>query len=54
MATFIYNGEDERVFPTISVTVKGGDSFEAPDDFTAPNVAPKSTKAKPAPTVGDE
>jgi len=54
MATFIYNGEDEREFPSISVTVKGGDSFEAPDDFTAPNVSPKSNKAKTAPTVGDE
>jgi hypothetical protein len=54
MATFIYNGEDEREFPSISTIVKGGDSFEAPDDFTAPNVSLKPTKAKSAPTVGDE
>jgi len=53
MATFTYNGEYEIVFPSIAVTVKPGDTFEAPDDFTAPNVTP-AKKSKPAPTVGDE
>jgi hypothetical protein len=52
MATFTYTGSDERVFPSISVVVQPGDTFEAPDDFSAANVSPKSTKSKP--TVGDE
>ena len=51
MATFTYNGEYEIVFPSIAVTVKPGDTFEAPADFVAHNVTPvKTTK----PTVGDE
>jgi hypothetical protein len=54
MATFTYNGEDERDFPTLGITVKKGEKFEAPDDFSAPNVsASKTTKATPAPTVGE-
>ena len=36
---FIYSGESERVFPTIAVTVNQGDIFEAPEDFTAPEVS---------------
>ena len=53
MATFTYNGTYEIVFPSIAVTVAPGDSFEAPDDFTALNVTP-AKKSKSAPTVGDE
>jgi hypothetical protein len=53
MATFTYNGTHEVVFPSIAVTVKPGDIFEAPDDFHAHNVTP-AKKSKPAPTVGDE
>jgi len=51
MAKFTYNGSDERVFPSISVTVQPGDSFDAPDDFSAFNVSSKQTTP---PTVGDE
>ena len=47
MASFTYNGSDEREFPTISVVVKPGDTFDAPDDFSANDVTP--TKAKPTP-----
>jgi len=53
MAKFTYEGHDERTFPSISITVKPGDTFEAPDDFAAHNVKP--TKAnKSTPKVGDE
>lgn len=31
MATYIYKGEEVLVFPTLSVTVKNGDTFEGPD-----------------------
>jgi hypothetical protein len=52
---FTYNGTDERVFPSLSIVVQPGDSFEAPDDFSAANVsAPKSKPVKdPTPTVGE-
>jgi hypothetical protein len=51
MATFTYKGEDERTFPTIGVTVKPGDTFEAPSDFDAPDVLQiKTVKATPAVT----
>jgi len=51
MATFTYKGEGERVFPSIGITVKSGDSFEAPIDFDAPDVIQvKTVKATPAVT----
>lgn len=54
MATFTYIGEDIRTFPTLGITVKKGDKFEAPDEFNAPYVtATKTTKATPAATVGE-
>lgn len=43
---FIYNGEDERVFPTLSLTVAPGETFDAPDDFTATNVTAVSGATK--------
>jgi hypothetical protein len=46
MAKFVYNGEAELVFPTLGVTVSKGDIFDAPDDFTAANVAPVKGKSK--------
>ena len=49
---FTYTGSDERVFPSISVVVQPGETFEAPEDFSAANVSSKPTKSKP--TVGDE
>ena len=55
MANYIYNGEEERTFPTLGITVKHGDKFEAPEDFKAPNVSiAKTTKATPAPTQESE
>jgi hypothetical protein len=55
MVTFVYKGEGERVFPSIGVTVKPGDNFEAPSDFTAPDVLQvKTLKATPAVTKENE
>jgi hypothetical protein len=39
MARFQYDGEAEMVFPTIGVTVKKGEQFDAPDDFKAVGVS---------------
>jgi hypothetical protein len=55
MATFTYKGEGERVFPSIGVTVKSGDSFEAPSNFNALDVLQvKTVKATPAVTKETE
>ena len=43
---FKYNGSDERVIPSLSIVVEAGDIFDAPDDFSAPDVSPISTKAE--------
>lgn len=52
MATFRYDGESERVFPSIRVTVSRGGVFEAPEDFTAPDVVAVNNSTKPsAPAV---
>lgn len=47
MATFIYNGEGVRIFPTISKIVEPGEKFEAPDDFSAVDVTPVKSKSNP-------
>lgn len=51
MSKFQYNGEDERVFPTLGITVKEGDSFDAPDDFSAFEVSSATAKKSAAPAV---
>ena len=53
MATFRYDGEDERILPSVRVIVTQGDTFEAPDDFTAPDCVAvgSSSKKPPAPAV---
>jgi hypothetical protein len=50
MTKFTYTGTDEREFPSIAVTVKPGDTFDAPADFSANNVSAPKTTTK----VGDE
>jgi hypothetical protein len=51
MATFTYKGEGERVFPSLGITVKTGDSFEAPSDFDVLDVIQvKTVKATTAVT----
>jgi hypothetical protein len=42
-----YNGTDERVFPSLGITVKPGDEFDAPEGFTHPDCAAPGA-AKPA------
>ncbi len=44
-----YNGTDERVFPSLGITVKPGDEFDAPEGFTHPDCAAPGA-AKPAAT----
>ena len=39
MASFTYTGSDIRQFPTLLLTLKPGDTFEAPDNFVAVHCA---------------
>ena len=48
-----YIGQDERVFPSLGITVKQGDEFDAPDNFKVHNVIPSNNAkitAKPTNT----
>jgi len=47
MATFQYTGSSEREFPTLVLTVKPGDTFDAPADFVAADVIAASAKKAP-------
>ena len=53
MSQFRYDGEDERVFPALALIVNKGDTFEAPDDFSAYGVSLVSSlnKKNTAPAV---
>lgn len=45
-----YKGTDERVFPTLGITVKPGDEFDAPEGFVSADcevVGAKPFAAKP-------
>jgi hypothetical protein len=46
-----YKGTDERVFPTLGITVQPGDEFDAPEGFSHPDCE-SAGAAKPAvPTI---
>lgn len=44
-----YKGTDERVFPSLGITVKPGDEFDAPEGFSNPDCEPAGY-SKPAAT----
>jgi hypothetical protein len=46
MMKLFYNGTDERVFPTLGITVNQGDQFDAPEGFEHPDCS-ASGGAKP-------
>ncbi len=50
-----YTGTDSRVFPTLGITVKPGEEFEAPDKFDVPNVVPAgANKSTPATSAASD
>jgi hypothetical protein len=54
MATYQYTGDQEVVFPSLGVTVKPGDTFDAEDGIVAANLtlaSKKSTPVTPAPST---
>lgn len=44
-----YNGEEERSFPSLGITVKKGDTFDGPEGLKAPGLElVSSAKSAPA------
>ena len=55
MPRYEYNGEVERSFPTLGITVKKGDSFDGPEGLTAPGLSlASSAKSEPAASAPKE
>jgi len=50
MATYQYNGDEEKVFPTLGVTVKPGDTFDTTDEVISADVTLASAPKKTTPT----
>jgi hypothetical protein len=46
MASYTYTGNGDREFPTLVLTVKPGDTFDAPADFVAADVTPATASKK--------
>jgi hypothetical protein len=51
MASYTYTGNGDREFPTLVLTVKPGDTFDAPADFVAADVTPATASKKAALTA---
>lgn len=52
MATYQYNGDEVREFPTLGLTVKPGDTFDSVDEIISADIAlasaPKKTTTTPS------
>jgi hypothetical protein len=46
-----YNGTDERVFPTLGITVQPGDEFDAPEGFSHPDCDSAGAAKPTVPTI---
>ena len=46
-----YTGTDERVFPTLGITVKPGDEFDAPEGFSHPDCESAGAAKPIVPTI---
>ena len=51
MATYIYNGDGEKEFPTLGLTVKPGDTFDSADEIVNADVTLASATKKTIPTT---
>ena len=50
MATYQYNGDEVRVFPTLGLTLKLGDTFDSTEEIISADVTLAPTSKKLAPT----
>jgi hypothetical protein len=46
LATYIYNGDGEKEFPTLKITVKNGDTFESADEIISADVTLATSSKK--------
>jgi hypothetical protein len=53
MATYQYNGDDVREFPTLTLTVKPGNTFESKDEIISADVTLASASKKTTPASTD-
>jgi len=53
MATYQYNGDEVREFPTLKLTVKPGDTFESADEIISADVT-LAVKKTPAPSAATD
>jgi hypothetical protein len=51
MARYIYNGDEDRTFPSLGITVKKGESFDGPEGLRARGLSLDSNATKSAPAV---
>jgi hypothetical protein len=51
MARYKYTGTDERVFPTLGLTLKQDDEFDAPDNFNVYQCDSVGAKISTKPTT---
>ena len=51
MARYTYNGDEDRAFPSLGITVKKGDSFDGPEGLRARGLSLASSAPKTAPAV---
>jgi hypothetical protein len=54
MATYQFNGDCVREFPTLGLTVKPGDTFESKDEVISADVTLASKKTTPAPSAATD
>ena len=53
MARYTYNGDEDRTFPSLGITVKKGDSFDGPEGLRARGLSLASSAPKTAPAVAE-
>jgi len=51
MARYTYNGDEDRTFPSLGITVKKGESFDGPEGLRARGLSLDSNATKTAPAV---
>jgi hypothetical protein len=55
MATYQYNGDGVREFPTLGITVEPGDTFESKDEVISADVTlATATKKIPTPSAATD
>lgn len=53
MARYTYNGDEDRTFPSLGITVKKGESFDGPEGLRARGLSLDSSAPKSAPAVSE-